>query len=98
MTDYDKALNMPYNAWVNRQAALRDIKPSELEKSLDIKSMRGIGVGFASHIKAKNEFNAQVKDWDAVTDLREGHAGRFQVLGCTIVEAYVISGTAIKEK
>ena len=58
MTDYDSALNMPYNAWVRRQAAIKRIPSNELERILEITQLRVEGNGWTlSRLRAIEKFN-----------------------------------------
>jgi hypothetical protein len=100
MADYQSAENMPYGAWVNRQAALEGIQPSDLEKQLIVQPVRVTGFKFITdaRVPAIEQFNAQVANFDAVTDLQEGIVYFDTVLGCRLGNSYRISGTAIKKK
>lgn len=97
MATYQSALNMRYGDWVNRQAALDDITPSELEKRVEITPIKvtewAVWMGDSKKF-AIQAFDRVAKDFDVVTDLYEGIAST-GVLG-VMWEYYFINGTGIK--
>jgi hypothetical protein len=97
MTDYDSAHTMDYNSWINRVASLRDIKPSQLEKEIEITPIKVTGAAFlAAKADARDEFNKLAEKYDEITDLKEGTVGT-GIFGL-LCSAYFINGTGIKFK
>ncbi len=98
MSDYNSAHTMEYGSWINREAALKDITPNELEKKIDITPIKVSDWRIAGGSKkfAINEFNELAEDYDAITDLKEGLSG-IGFLG-PLGEEYFIHGTGIKFK
>lgn len=94
MADYDSALTTSLGDYLSHRAAQEGISKRELEKSIEIVPIDGVGDGaLKCQIRAIKEFDKAAQDYDAVVDLKESH-----FKGPLFFSYYLIRGTGVKQK